>query len=306
MPYHEARELHRQGKLKEALDRALDAYRIASTPVTALEAGQLLVEAGELVEARDIARAVALFPPSPRESEKGRDARQEAATLAGTLDARIPKVAIAGRPAGVEVLLDGKAFAGNDPTAWQGLDPGAHAIVVRAGERACTTINVTLAEGEARTIDLHDVAASCRVATPGPSDIAPAPAPMTPIPVSPPRSEPPRPAESDGHASGWRWAGVAIGGAGVIAIGVGGGVALAAKSSYESVAAECPARGCTTAAYGVRENARSQADAATVTMIAGAAALAGGVLLFVLAPHGHAGAQIGLGPGSVRVSVAFE
>ena len=36
VPYHEARELHRQGKLKEALDRALDAYRMASTPVTAL------------------------------------------------------------------------------------------------------------------------------------------------------------------------------------------------------------------------------------------------------------------------------
>jgi len=304
--YHEARELHRQGKLKEALERALEAYRTASTPVTALEAAQLLIEAGQLVEARDITRAVALFPPSPRESDKGRDARQEAATLAGTLDARIPKIAIAGRPAGVDVMLDGRPFAGSDPTAWQGLDPGTHTLTVRADDRVCTTINVTLAEGEARTIDLHDVAVSCRVEPAPPSESLPTPTAAAPAPASAPRAPPPEPTSSGGSESALRWVGVAVGGAGVVAIGVGGGVALAAKSRYDSVAAECPARGCTSSAYAVRESARSRADAATGTMIAGAAALGGGVLLFVLAPNAHAAARVGIGPGSVRLTVSFE
>ncbi len=313
--YREARELHRQGKLKEALEHALQAYRTASTPVTALEAAQLLIEAGQLVEARDLARAVALLPPSPRESDKGRDARQEAATLAGTLDARIPKIAIAGRPPALDVMLDGKPFAGSDPTAWQGLDPGAHAIVVRAGERACTTINMTLAEGEARTIDLHDVAVSCRVEPAPPPPIAsdgtatPAANPSVPAP----RSETIEPATvakaHERSASPLRWIGVAVGGAGVIAIGVGGGVALAAKSSYDSVAGDCPARGCTSAAFGVRESARSRADAATVTMVVGAAAVTGGVLMFVLAPDAQASAastRVGIGPGDVRITIPFE
>jgi hypothetical protein len=302
--YHEARELHRQSKLKEALEHALAAYRTASTPVTALEATQLLIETGQLVEARDIARAVALFPPSPRESEKGRDARQEAATLAGSLDGRIPKIAIAGRPAGVEVAIDGKPFGGTDPTAWQGLDPGAHTLTVRAGDRVCSTINVILAESEARTLDLHDVAVTCGV-EPTPTPVleaqTPAPAP-TALPPAPALAEP----TSDGERRAFRIAGVAVGSAGVVAMAIGGVVALAAKSSYDSVAGDCPARGCTASAFDVRQSARSRGDAATVTMIAGGAVLTGGILLFALAPDARDGVRVGLGPGTARLVFSFE
>jgi hypothetical protein len=305
--YHEARELHRQGKLKEALEHALEAYRTASTPVTALEAAQLLIESGRLVEARDITRAVALFPPSPRESDKGRDARQEAATLAGTLDARIPKIAIAGRPPGLDVTLDGKPFAGSDPTAWQGIDPGPHALLVRASDRVCTTINVTLAEGEARTIDLHDAAVSCRAEPTAStaSESAPTPVPPPPTPHAE-TVESTTTATSQRSTSPLRWVGVGIGGAGALALGLGGGMALAAKSSYDSVASDCTARGCTSGAYDVRETARSRGDAATVTMIVGAAALTGGFLLFALAPDARSSARVGVGPGNVRLAFPFD
>ena len=66
-----ARELHRQGLVREALAKALDAYRTAPTPVTAFETGELLVEAGRLVEARDLLRAIPLLPVSPREVGQG-------------------------------------------------------------------------------------------------------------------------------------------------------------------------------------------------------------------------------------------
>lgn len=313
--YREARELHRQGRLKEALERALEAYKIANTPVTALEAGHQLVEAGRLVEAREIMRNVALFPVSPRESEKGRDARQAAATLGATLDARIPKVAIAGRPPGVDVVLDGKPFTANDPTAWLGLDPGAHALVVRAGDRICTTINITLAEAEARTIDLHDATTTCRIeSSPSGSEVATPPtqtaqpAPREAVTPSPgPAPGPSRRAESGG--SGWRWAGVVIAGAGAVGFGVGGGVALAAKSSYDSVAPDCPPRGCTLAAYNTRLDARSEADAATVAMVVGAAAVLGGGLIFFLVP-GRGSSDVGrpvvgIGPGKIELSMRF-
>jgi len=103
-----------------------------------------------------------------------------------------------------------------------------------------------------------------------------------------------------------RWAGIVIGSAGLVAIGVGGVVALAAKSSYDSVAAECPERGCTSAAYGTRQSARDRGDAATVTMIVGAAALTGGALMFVLAPDAPSAPRVGIGPGSVRFTLSFE
>jgi serine/threonine-protein kinase len=310
-PYREARELHRQGKLKEALERALEAFRIASTPVTALEAGELLVESGRLVEARDVVRSVAAFPVSPRESDKGRESRQQAATLGASLDARIPKVAIAGRPPGVDVAFDGKPLAATDPTAWLGVDPGAHSVVVRVGDRTCTTITMTLAEAEARTIDLRDVASTCRVEpaapVPGASALPSPPAnPVSPPDRAEPAVSPPAapPARHESTGSSWRWAGVAVAGAGVVAIGAGGLVALSAKNKYDSVASQCPARGCSTSAFDVRESARSQADAATVAMVAGAAAVAGGALLFFFAP-GSGRTVVGVGPASVRLAVRF-
>jgi hypothetical protein len=302
--YHDARELHRAGKLEDALDKALAAYRTAPTPVTALEAGELLAELGRLVEARDVVRGVGQLPVSPRESDKGRDARQQAAALAAALDGRIPKVALAGRPAGSTVLLDGKPLAQVEGTAWLGVDPGAHALAVVVEGKACTTIHLALTEGEERTIDLHDATTACR------GEGAPAPAPPLPevtrpaapaAPTSPPPAPPPE--APPAPASSMRWIGAGVAAAGVVALGVGGALALSAKSRYDSVASECPAAGCNFDGYDTRTSARSRADVATVVLAVGAAAAAGGALLWVLAPSRPVSA--GVGPGTVAVRASW-
>lgn len=299
--YREARELHAAGKLSEALDKALTAYRMAATPVTALEASGLLVELGRLVEARDLARGVGALPVSPRESDKGRDARQQAAALAAALDGRIPKIALAARSAGVTVLLDGKAVSNIDPAAWQGVDPGAHALVAMVDGKACTTINVTLAEGEERTLDLHDVAGACHAPPPPPPAGPPA------IPALPPAVTPPTPARepvaTTAASSSMRWLGLGVAGVGIVAVGVGGGLALGAKSQYDSVASQCPAAGCTLDAYQTRNDARTRADAATIVMAAGAVAVAGGLVLWLLAPD--PATAVGVGVGRVDLRLAF-
>jgi hypothetical protein len=298
--YKEARDLYRQGKLREALEKAVEAYRTASTPVTALEAGQLLVESGRIVEARDMLRGVAQMPVSPRESDKGREARQQASVLATSLDARIPKLAVAGRPRGVEILIDGKPLGAAEPTAWQGVDPGAHTLVVRVEERTCSTITVTLAEGEVRTIDLHDVASSCHVEPPPAEPVRSAPPPRPPPPSSEASAPPPPQGESHG-TSAWKWAGLAIGGLGVAAVGIGGYLALAAKKDYDSVT--CASNGCVLSAYNVRNDARSQADIATVVMSVGGAAVLGGLVMWLVAPD--SGGAHSSDAGRVRVSVGL-
>jgi hypothetical protein len=299
--FREARELRKQGRVKEALDKALEAYRTAPTPVTALEASDLLVEAGRLVEARDLVRSVATMPVSPRESEKGRDARQQAATLAASLDARIPKIAVGERPRGVDMLLDGKPFTAIDASEWQGVDPGPHTVIARLEERTCATISITLTEGEARTIDLREMGPACR------------PPPTAPEPPRGPERAPGRDApraeaaaagtrEEPRPSSDWRWTGAAMAGAGAIALGAGAYLALHAKGDYDSVSADCPPRGCTSHAYDVRQSARSQADVATVVLALGAAGVAGGALLWFLTPGGG---RVALGPASVHAVVEF-
>jgi hypothetical protein len=320
--YHEARELHRAGKWKEAVAKALDAYKAAPTPVTALQAATFLVEGGRLVEARDLARAVTQLPASPRESDKGREARTDAASLAATLDSRIPKIALAARPANVDVTLDARPLTVADASAWQGVDPGVHTMIVRAGDRICTTISVTLAEGEARTIDLHDVTSTCRPSEPAPIEAAPHPvAGPVPPPLATPPLPPVDPVRTSGHAEAGglgprQWAGIALGGLGLVAVGVGGYLALDAKSSYDGVAGDCPPRGCTSSAFDVRNGARSQADVATGVMVVGGGAAVAGAVLFFLgrsersATTGASKAlailsRVAVGPRDVRVTLGF-
>ncbi|HEY3818984.1 MAG TPA: hypothetical protein VGL81_17560 [Polyangiaceae bacterium] len=301
--YREARELHKQGRVREALAKALDAYRTAPTPVTALETGELLVEVGRLVEARDVLRSIPLMPVSPRESDKGRDARQQGASLGAQLDMRIPKIAFAGRPVGVDVVLDGHPVAPTDATAWQGVDPGAHVLLVRVDDRPCTTVNLSLSEGEERTIDLHDAAAACRPPTPPP------PVPVPPrIPVRAPVVPPAPPAERSASTStlgSARWIGVAVAGAGAVGLGIGGVLALDAKARYDGVAGECTSRGCNQNGFDVRNSARDQADVATALLVVGASAVLGGGLLWWLAPSPHPRAEAVIGPGSIGVKGAF-
>lgn len=272
--YREARDLERQGRLREALDKGLEAYRTAPTPVTGLLAGQLLVENGRLVEARDVVRSVGAMPASSRETDKGRDARQDAAVLASALDLRIPKIAVAGAPSGAQLLLDGRSVGSTDAGAWRGVDPGPHALLVRVDEKTCLSTRITLAEGEERTIDLHGASAAC------PSD--------SPAAVAGHVTGPSPPAAVDDADWGWRGRALAIGGVGIAALGIGTVLAVTAKHDYDSVAAECSPAGCDRNGYDVRNGARFRGDVATVVLGAGLAAVVAGTVLYIVDPGGSA------------------
>jgi hypothetical protein len=198
----------------------------------------------------------------------------------------------------VELVLDGHPVASTDATAWQGVDPGAHALLVRVDDRPCTTVNLSLSEGEERTIDLHDAAAACR--PPAASSSPPrAPAPPLPAPETPTAR-----GAAPSAGSPWTWIGVAAAGGGAVALGVGAYLALSAKSDYASVAGACTPRGCNQDGFDVRNAARDRADVATVVMVVGAVAVVGGALAWWLAPA-RSGTQAFVGPGSVGLAGAF-
>ena len=307
-PFHEARELHRQGKLNEAVARILDAYHLASTPVIACEAGRLLVEAGRLVEGRDILRGVPALPVSPRETEAGRAARREAAMLAQQLATRVAEVEVAGTPVGVDLLLDGKPMALVDAAGRQAADPGAHTLVVRSDGQVCRSIAMTLAEGETRTIDLRDMPFSCSSA-PAAADASVPPEAATDgssaqhAGSAPPAAAVPGEERMRGSkpatGSAWRLGGAGLAAAGAVTIGIGLYEMFHAKRDYDSVT--CPPRGCSVDAYEVRQGAHDRANTATVVMTVGAAAVAGGgVLWFVL------GRSRSADVGSPRVGVGIS
>jgi hypothetical protein len=100
-----------------------------------------------------------------------------------------------------------------------------------------------------------------------------------------------------------RTVGLALAGAGVVALGVGATYALVAISRRDAASAACPAACADPPAVEQWNRARSAGDIATVGFVTGAAAVAGGVTLWLLAKPGAepARAQLSFGPRSVGV-----
>jgi hypothetical protein len=105
----------------------------------------------------------------------------------------------------------------------------------------------------------------------------------------PPRQpiEPP-PETSDGSTQ--RIIGVAVAGVGVVGVGVGAFFGLHAKSTYDKSNANghcLPDNECDAAGKSFRSDAKTSAAIATVAFVAGAAAIAGGAVLWLTAPKAH-------------------
>jgi hypothetical protein len=97
---------------------------------------------------------------------------------------------------------------------------------------------------------------------------------------------------------------LALGGVGVVGLGVGTAIGVVALSNRGSAAAACPNNVCGTLAEANKfASANSTGNAATVALIVGGAALVGGGVLWFTAPKAKdAGStRVGLGPGSVQL-----
>jgi len=85
--------------------------------------------------------------------------------------------------------------------------------------------------------------------------------------------------------------GLGVGGAGVIAVGVSSYMTLSARSKYnDAIAQHCGGSKtmCDDTGLSITRDARSEANVATVVFAVGAAAVAGGVVLYLTAPKASA------------------
>jgi hypothetical protein len=86
-----------------------------------------------------------------------------------------------------------------------------------------------------------------------------------------------------------KWIGIGVGGLGVIAAGVGVafGVQALSKNSDSNANGNCTGNLCNQAGYDARNTARSDGDISSVLVGVGAAAIVGGVVLWLTAPKGE-------------------
>ena len=249
----------------------------------------------------------------------------ERANLAGerfaAVDKRVPKLILkapANSPAGMTVKRDGVELSAVGFGLPLPADPGEHTITISAPGRVARAFHVELKEGEQKEVQLDlapqapDVPAP-QTASPTSPVIAVTPAPTAPTtPTTTANETPPKPEEPATSHSSRKTLAYAVGGLGIVGLGVGTifGLQAISKNSASNADGHCT-NGCDATGKLARNDALAAARISTVGFILGGAALATGVVLFVTAPSDakadqktarvEAGAEVG--PGNALFTV---
>jgi hypothetical protein len=267
----EGRDLRDKGDLKGALQRFKSADDIMHVPTTALEVARTQVSLGLLIEALDTIAAIRKTPALAEDPAPFKDARLKADELDAQVEGRVPSLTISVSGAGEgetpAISVDGVSLPAAVANVPRKVDPGHHVVSARAPSgRAKTEVDV--AEGEKKDVAL--VLASGGESPEGenqPSDQG-AEAPHGVV-----------------HTPGaLTWAGIVVGGAGLITGAITGVMTLSKASSVKT---ECkgPNMTCNTSTGISDLNAGN--SLATVSTIGFAVAGAGAALAVVSLIVGH-------------------
>lgn len=173
-------------------------------------------------------------------------------------------------------------------------DPGSYVLEARApGRRSWKTSVAVPPEGGSVSVTVPELA-------PVAEDLMPIPAPAQSLGTEPapkrapappalvPKREAP-PASTDTLDQSRRVTALVVGGMGFVGLGVGGALAVSARSRFDDSASLCNEAGfCTPAGTAIRDSAQSKAVVASVITGVGAAALVTGVVLWLTAPSSPA------------------
>lgn len=270
--FDEAKQLMRGGKYEAACPKLEAAAKLYSGSGVLLNLGDCYEHVGRTASAWTMfGEAVAAAARLGRSEDEAEGRRRQAA-----VEPKLSKVAIrvAAPVPGLVVKRDGKEL---DRAVWGTaipLDPGPHAATASAPERQPWSTSFTVSEpGKTITIDVPELAQGAAASSGQGAALA-----------NPPAAE--RRASDAEPASYWttrRVLGVGLAGAGVIAMGVGGGLGLSAKSQYDDAEGETGA-----ARHDKSLSAVSTGDVATVVVGVGAAVAVVGLVLWITAPSARA------------------
>jgi len=293
--FDEGVRLIKAGKFADACPKLEESKRLAAGLGVTLYLAACYEEIGKT------ASAYAQFVDAERAAHARRDDREKAAhehaaALAPKLTKIVLRVPEASRVGGLVVAADGAALSESQWGAEIPVDPGAHEIrATAAGRRPWRTSVEASGQGAVLRVDIPPL---------DEADAPPSPVSGGAVVVVLPPPEPARGAR-DGRTQ--RIAGAAALGAGVAALAAGAFFGLRAKSKLDdsNAAGHCsPDDTCDATGLALRSDGQKAATLSTIAVIGGAAAIAGGAVLFFTAPRAPGGepraalvVAPGFGPG---------
>jgi len=297
--FEDGRRLIAAGNVAEACPKFAESQRLDPSPGTLLNLASCYEKAGRTATAWATYREAASASSAAGRADYVATAQRHAEALAPRLGRLSLKV---DQPvAGLQIVRDGMRI---DPAAWGEpipIDPGSHTIEASAPGYKGWASGVTTQDGAIANLTVPQL-------EPLPASEAPPPPPPVTKPPPPPEAHtdlgttvvPPPPASSGG---GQRTIGVVMGAAGLVGLGLAGVFSVVAKNKYNGSLPDCQTGNpglCNETGVSQRDSARGFGDAASVAVVVGAAALAGGLVVWITAPNGEtrapAAARIGIVP----------
>jgi hypothetical protein len=204
---------------------------------------------------------------------------------------------------GLELYRDGRRIGAEEWGLAIPVDPGVHVVEARAPGKGTWTATASVADG-AKAVVTVPLLASVGAAPPPVAEAPPAPpsAVTTTTSAEMPISHPGR---------GQRVAGIIIGAAGFVGLGVGGSLGIVSIVDHRSSDSNCTGNVCNATGVAQRNDAQQAGTIATIGLSAGGVLLLAGIITYATAPSGYRApvtpAQAGfrphvaIGPGSVML-----
>lgn len=276
--FKQGKKLMGEKRYSDACESFEQSYKLDPVIGTQLNIAKCYEEWGK------IGRAYLAYQAAEKQAKStGDDREAKIHELVVALDSDVPRLTIKlpkDSPKGLTVTLDAKPVSTfGEPFV---VDPGPHTIEYGLGGEKKQKI-VPLERGGDSSVTL-DIPESMRAKAKGDEE---GEGDNVEKPVDPPIDETPPPDPGRGKRLG----GIALGGAGLLAIGVSTVMTVSAKGKYnDAIEMHCGGMKTTCNQMGLdlTADARSSANIATFVFLAGTAAVAGGVALYLLAPDAPA------------------
>jgi hypothetical protein len=275
--FDDASKLMASGQIAAACPKYAESERLDPELGTLLHLGECYAKLGKTAsawasfkEAADVA--------AQRNDPRTAKIRERMTALEKALPNLVIVVADSEPPA-LEVRQDG-AVVGK--AGWGSpipVDPGEHKISATAPGAKPREVTLTVPEkAQTLTVNLPPIEYLPATATTPPQGIEPAgPSAAQSSTVTSDEARP-------WFSSHQRTIALVVGGVGVVGLGVGSAFGLMAKSTYDKSGPHCSLDHCDATGHDFRQSAFTKADVSNVAFGVGAAALVGGVVLFLTAP----------------------
>lgn len=262
--FQAGKQLMAEGKVDEACAKLAESQRLEPGGGTVLLLGICHESQGKWATAAAELRAALSIAKRDRRADREKLAQKHLADVEPKVS-RVVFVLPPGAPADVSVVVDGTPISRKALDVPLPMDPGTHPFRVEAkGKRPYASTVTVATTAEEQRVPIPELEAA-------------------PVAEAPPTD---RPAAAPAPLGTQRILALAAGGAGVALLGVGTFFGVRAIGLSDDARAMCDPAQCTSRdAIATNDDARSSATVANVALVAGAALVVTGVVLWLTAPR---------------------